>query len=191
MRSGRSFRLSEPLAVVLMVALVWGLGAWAGAYYQSQAGQSSAPEPVQYERYCSEGGDNLTKGDLCQQWRSAVAAERMVLLTALGLGASIVGVIGLGLTLYFSRLATLAASQAADAATRSAIAAIRIELPLLSVGSPDLIGMNEAPPPRGSYGGSIVSSDLWHFNVLSDLAFRNNGRTTATVLGSLWVPSSA
>jgi hypothetical protein len=65
----------------------------------------------------------------------------------------------------------------ADAAALTAKAAIRIELPILRVGAPDLIGVSKAPPERGPWGGVVNDYAPSELSAISSITLWNGGRT--------------
>lgn len=71
--------------------------------------------------------------ELCNQWRSAKAAEDATHVAWLQLWFGVFGLVGLGLTVYFAAQSARAASVAAQETARSVDVQIRMEGPLLHI----------------------------------------------------------
>ena len=88
------------------------------------------PEPVppvpwaRYSEFCGKPASH-DEADLCQQWRSANAAAEMSWSAFASLFIGALSIVGLFITLWLTRNATLKASEATRAAVRSAEAAER------------------------------------------------------------------
>lgn len=91
------------------------------------------PEPVppvpwaRYSEFCGKPASH-DEADLCQQWRSANAAAEMSWYAFASLFIGALSIVGLFITLWLTRKATLKASEATSAAIRSAEAAERAYL---------------------------------------------------------------
>ena len=110
------------LVAVVCTVVVFVIGLWSGAYYQRQYGAHEKYEAARgidttdtesfwhnhtpalggYEAICDHPSDK-DQADLCQQWRSATAAEEVASYTWLGLFFNVVGLLGLGGTVWLAR----------------------------------------------------------------------------------------
>lgn len=131
-----------PLGLIVVISFVWLMASWSGAYYEHQrnANEQNTPYPVgkvpdpstfwvgraasvqTYERVCAYPIDR-DQADLCQQWKSAEAAQAVANYTLVSLIVGLCGLLGLWYSIKLSNRATNAATQATRAAVRSAEAA--------------------------------------------------------------------
>ena len=135
------------LGLAIAFLAVFFLGLWAGTDADSRAhyaaseqnnladANSTIPIPLHdmfwlshngsaasYEALCNQPIDN-DQADLCQQWRSAERAGEVSWLTKLQLILSVAGVVGLVITVHYSRKATLAAVAATELSQKGLSAA--------------------------------------------------------------------
>lgn len=167
------------LAALVVAAVLFWLGFWAGNHADSQRADEVAGR-YDYAAIClAPDGDQ--QADLCQQWRSAEAASYVVWLTGLGLLTSGAGLIAILFTLRLNSAATLAAATAAEAAKLSAEAAIRVELPVLIAGLPTMMLLDRPVPTTGPYGGMGVARYLAEFSTFNYVSLTNRGRSPASL----------
>jgi hypothetical protein len=81
---------------------------------------------------------NQRNHELCQQWRSAQAAEDATRVAWIQLWFGLAGLAGLSLTVYFAAQSAKAASEAAQETARAVDVQVRIEQPLLMVDELDV-----------------------------------------------------
>lgn len=130
--------LSFAVGVIVCLVVVWALGAGAGAYYQAErdsyqqneAKPYSGPlkpdefwgthsgSPETYKAICQSPKDQ-GQADLCQEWRSANYAEQGVNYTLVSLLFGLAGLVGVGITVFYSIRATRAATSATEAAVEA------------------------------------------------------------------------
>ena len=134
------------------------------------AAEDEFPYAADYERLCDEPRNN-EEADLCQQWRSARAAERMVDLSRTQIRWTQAEFGALLLTVGLSAWATIAASRAVGAANHANEITIGNQRPWLSMGIPQLTSLRVIPDNSkpGSYG-------LW---IEGQVPFTNAGKTPA------------
>lgn len=136
----RDWSAITAVGIIAVVCLGFTIGLWSGAgnrdhrvsddtqpfeqrssldadtFWQEHAGSAES-----YQTLCDSPVDR-SQADLCQQWRSANAAEQSAKDANWSLILSVIGVLGLLLTIYLSNKATSAATDA----TRAAIEANKI-----------------------------------------------------------------
>lgn len=67
----------------------------------------------------------------------------------------------------------------AHAATLSADAAVRIELPILRAVPEDLTSVDGPVPPKGPYAGTVINSVPTKYSAIGHITYNNYGRTPA------------
>jgi hypothetical protein len=134
--------------------------------------------PGIYQSKCDRP-ENRDDADLCEQQRAANAGEKMVWWTRLQFIAGALTIAFLGWTIYENRRTANAAIRAADAADRSARAAIGIELPILRFYPPTLMYADVATLPPDRFSGQVNDGPLVRFSAVSEVKFKNEGRTPA------------
>lgn len=173
--------------------LAWALGVWAGTYYEAQRSdyEESEAQPYHgtldrstfwqerpgtsesYKAICG-GPIDESQADLCQQWRSANAAEQMAGYALVSLLFGFAGLIGVGITVHLSNKATNAATEA----TKAAIEANEISRRIGEAQTRAYMSAAEgrAEIVRFNYGKGIKSIPSYLDELRSNGVRRNDGR---------------
>jgi hypothetical protein len=181
------------LVALLLTGIVFGLGHWAGAYNEQQRAEHEQAEaqpyqgaltassfwkehagsPDSYRAVCDSPIDE-SQADLCQQWRSAQAAEQISGYTLVSLIFGLFGLVGLGFTVHLSNKATKAATDA----TGAAIHANTIAREIAQADRRAWLGIERVAIPNRI----TVTNDEVRFYVQATV--RNYGQTPAL---SVWI----